>query len=104
MGRANSRAVARLTSSGAAHPTFGSDGVTPIEGSANVPELQIDGLDQLAIGAGSIVGSNPDCRAGGAVYRLGWDGGRLAEFGSACVARFDADAPGCTRTLGRSDP
>ena len=76
------RAVARLTSSGQPDPTFGSDGVTPIEGSANVPELQIDGLDQLAVGVGPIGGSNPDCRTGGAIYRLGRDGERLAEFGS----------------------
>jgi uncharacterized delta-60 repeat protein len=76
------RAVVRLTSSGQPDPTFGSEGVTPIEGSADVPELQIDSLDELAVGVGPIGGSNPDCRTGGAVYRLGRDGERLAEFGS----------------------
>lgn len=76
------RAVVRLTSSGQPDSTFGGDGVVPIEGSANVPELQIDSLDQLAIGVGPIGGSNPYCRTGGAVYRLGRDGDRLAEFGS----------------------
>jgi uncharacterized delta-60 repeat protein len=75
-------AVARLTSSGQPDPTFGSDGVVPIEGSANAPELQIDSLDQLAVGVGPIGGNNPDCRTGGAVYRLGRNGERVAEFGS----------------------
>jgi hypothetical protein len=46
------KAVVRLMSTGAPDPTFGSDGVSAIEGTTSFPQLQIAGQDQLAVGAG----------------------------------------------------
>lgn len=75
-------AVVRLTETGALDPTYGSEGVSPIEGSSSFPTIQIDDRDQIAVGAGPIRQSTAQCGRGEAIIRLGESGERLSEFGS----------------------
>jgi hypothetical protein len=77
------KAVVRLTSTGAPDPTFGSGGVSVVEGTTSFPQqLQMAGDGQLAVGGGPSGATAVDCRNGDVIYRLGPDGERSARFGT----------------------
>jgi hypothetical protein len=45
----------RLTTAGLPDPTFGSKGVSPIEGATNFTQILINDGDQLAVGVGQMI-------------------------------------------------
>ncbi len=76
------KGVVRLTSGGALDDSFGTSGISAIEGDTDFPQLQIAGEDQLAVGAGPAFDNQGRCRAGELIYRLGKNGRRSSQFGS----------------------
>jgi uncharacterized delta-60 repeat protein len=76
------KGVVRLTSGGALDDSFGTSGISAIEGNTDFPQLQISGEDQLAIGAGPTADDQARCRVGELIYRLGRNGERSTRFGS----------------------
>ena len=76
------RAVVRLTRSGLVDPSFGTDGVSLIEGSSSSPGLALGGDDGLVVGAGRAGDYTAHCRPGTTIYRLGRNGQRVGGFGA----------------------
>lgn len=76
------KGVVRLTSAGALDDSFGTGGISAIDGDTDFPQLQIAGEDQLAVGAGPAFDNQARCRGGELIYRLGKNGERSSQFGS----------------------
>jgi uncharacterized delta-60 repeat protein len=76
------KGVVRLTSAGALDDSFGTGGISAIDGDTDFPQLQIAGENQLAVGAGPAFDSQGRCRGGELIYRLGKNGERSSQFGS----------------------
>ncbi|MBS1675838.1 MAG: hypothetical protein JST08_00490 [Actinobacteria bacterium] len=79
------KALVRLTTSGALDPTFGSGGVSPIDGTTSHPQFEVAGNGQMVVGAGPVGSSRADCRNGDVIYRLGPNGERSIKFGTEGV-------------------
>jgi uncharacterized delta-60 repeat protein len=83
------KGVVRLRPGGALDDSFGTGGISALEGNTDFPQLQIAGEDQLAIGAGPSADDQDPCRVGELIYRLGKNGERSSRFGSEGALSLD---------------
>jgi uncharacterized delta-60 repeat protein len=82
------KGVVRLTPGGALDDSFGTGGISAIEGGTDFPQLQVAGEGQLAIGT-QTVDEQARCRVREMIYRLGKNGERSVRFGSDGVLSLD---------------
>ena len=75
------RAVVRLTRSGGLDSSFGSDGLSPVDGSSTPSSVAVDGADRPLISIGRFINPITACSSEGLLIRMNEGGQPLGPFG-----------------------